>query len=341
MAHNTNENDKLLRDRIRDVVLKFCGPGSSLKAPEEYKLVFSFDDYEYSTIFEVDYDGFRNGCLKIRCNIEDYPSEIYSYITSNSPGKKCFKPMLKDNLPPDVKQTDVLQVLISKLKFIYLNTKSIKLTDNARVFNYGLISEWRLLRDEPSIYEKYGYTSEHFNSFRDKIKIIKWQRIKDYIIPRTGKTLEDMWNIVFKEIDPPSDTETIPLFMRRISLDNIEKSLTNVPKFKTEEEEHKYIKKWIRVSSYDLIEKKTFLNFIIDALESIGVSPPKENMTLTLQSNSELWKHWNSRLVFRSFDRIMEGGKRSKCNVHHRRKTIRKTTYTPKKNTRSKNNKSK
>lgn len=326
MARNTRNAEKAIGDQIRKIALQFFDPEFKTKEAEKYKLVFSFDNYEYSTIFTFDSDGIRNGCIKIEYDNPDYYRDISSHIDSNSSNKRCFTPMLKNNLPPGVKQTDILQVLMSKLKFIYLNKDSITLIDNAHIYNpetkifsNTLLSEWRLLRDEPSIYEKYGYISPRFNMFRRNIRTIEWQSIKDYVIPRMDKTLEDIWKEFFGDIGAPSAGEKIPSLMRRLSFKNVEDALISVPCYEVEME-HMLVKMMIRMESNMekerercLMRKKTIVHFIFDALkEKKGITPPIYNMRLTLHNNSELWQNWNARLVFLSFEQVINGGKRSK-----------------------------
>jgi hypothetical protein len=319
-------------------------------SPAEYKLTFTFDDREYSTIFTISKNGFTNKCIGV-----DYfqynESTVSSYIGSNSSDLKCFTPVLsKENLPPDVTQTDILQVLISKLKFIYLGTDTISLIDDASIPNPKTgekfnerFSKWRLLRGEPTLYEKYGYitsdresdyteNSPHpdldLDQYRSEISKLTWKDIKDYKIhPRIDETLESIW---MKQYKLPSPDQTIPTFMKGLSLEDLENLLIEIPRFETEEEEAIERKELERIGIspefQHLTHAYTIVGIIINILEKEkGIVFP--GLVLMLNKDSKKWASWNRRLVLRSFDLIGIGGGRRRPTHKRRRLDRRCRTY--------------
>jgi hypothetical protein len=323
---------------------------SYYKTPEEpsakYKLTFTFDDREYSTIFTFSEDGFTNGCIGVDYNPYD-ESDISSFIKSNSLDMKCFTPVLsKDNLPRDVTQTDILQVLISKLKFIYLGSNTISLINDAYVPNPKTgkrfteqFSKWRLLRSEPTLYEKYGYIISHkasnFNEnsprpdldldeYRSKLSELTWKDIKDdKIHPRIDETLESIW---MKQYEPPLPNETIPTFMKRLSLEDLEKLRIEIPQFKTVEDElierEKLERQGILPEFQHLTYKYTIVGVIMNILEKRGIVFP--GLVLMLHKYSEKWNNWNRRLVLRSFDPILGKGGNRRLRTYKRRRLYRR-----------------
>lgn len=295
--------DAEIIDYIHQITSRFFSPERN-KETFKYNLTFTFDDSKYSTVFLFDNQGITNGCVEITYEDPDSPNDISSSIKSNSSLKKCFTPILsKDSLPHGVTQTDLLQVLISKLKFGYLRKPVISLIDNARVPNpvngqmyKTMLSEWRLLRNEPSMYEKYGYTSSSFDLLRLRIRDVTWKDIKDSEIPHTGKTLMNIWSEIYGST--PKDDESIPAFMMRLSMADVEKSLTTVQ------------------SNTETRTMKTIVHIIYDILKNRGIHLPSKR--LHLKNNSDVWKTWNARLLFRSLEPVAVAGAR------HRRHTRRR-----------------
>lgn len=318
-----------------------------LNSSAKYRLVFTFDDREYSTVFTISKDRFTNGCIGVNYNSYDEEG-ISSFIGSNSSDLKCFTPVLsKETLPREVTQTDILQVLISKLKFIYLGTDTISLIDDAYVPNPTTgkrfteqFSKWRLLRGEPTLYEKYGYiTSDResdytensprpnldLDAYRSQLSKVTWKDIKDdKIHPRIDETLESIWA---KQYELPSPDQTIPVFMKRLTLEDLEKLLVEIPRFETEEEEA-IERKELESGGIPphLTYTNTIVGVIMNILEKRGIVFP--GLVLMLHKDSEKWASWNRRLVLRSFDRVFgKGGSRGRRTHKRRRLNKRYRTY--------------
>jgi hypothetical protein len=191
----------------------------SPKITKTYKLIFTFDNKEYLTFLTFKKDKVYNNCIRIR-----YNATIGSKISSNTAEKQCFAPMLKTDLPKGVTQTDILQVLTTKLKFIlFANKASTRpipkgvipvsrgpITEETELLDMAQLqkssdetyvagfSAWRLLNGLSPIYEKYGYVSEDSNNVQKLLKTLTWGSIKDKpIFPQVTK--EDIAKHAFDE----------------------------------------------------------------------------------------------------------------------------------------------
>jgi hypothetical protein len=274
-----------------------------------YTLTFTFDGKKYSTNFIFSTTGFTNGCIIIDYGEDDY---ITSKIESNSDTKKCFNPMLKSKhgLPEGVSQTDILQVLMTKLKFILLDFPETSSLINAAVLSnpetgklYSTpFSLWKLLRGEKSLYGKYGYSSDPFFWISNHATRKTWGEIKDNEVAvyglrkngTTNKTIEDIWNEFYSDKGPIKDTETVADVMKRLTYEDTEKSV-------------KY--------------GESIVHAIIDSFRIKGTK--SRTFRLSIRQDSEIWQGWNERLKIVSFEKVTEGGTRNKTRRH--RKRIRKT----------------
>lgn len=340
MAAGVGDTESAIAAQIREITSQYVGP-EGRQDTREFKLIFTFDDREFSTVFKFKNNGISNGCIDIDINYESSETayDIASYIRKNTPERACFSPTLSpETLPPGVSQTDVLQVMMSKLKFMYLGQTIISLEDHAKLVNpktgevyKTFISQYRLLRDEPTLYEKYGYKSAPFNRVRDVVRKTKWGDISHYIIPRTGKTLEDMWAQTFgygvhyeddsndegEEIGLPNPEDTIPTVMRRLTLDNVEESVTRVPHYHKEADEQAHRNRMraagFNEDRFEYTEEKTIVVLIFNALAALkGLMFPSR--TLRLHKTSPIWQAWDARLQFRSLEeaRALGGARRSR-----------------------------
>ena len=109
-----------------------------------------------------------------------------SQIHTDNETKNCFDPPLtKTTIPHGFKQTDILQVFLTKLKL--LQTDDVFLLDAAKIeimpsIELTYLSVWRLLRGEKGIYEKYGYLSPIYTrSFIDSIMEYKQDKYRTLI----------------------------------------------------------------------------------------------------------------------------------------------------------------
>jgi hypothetical protein len=224
---------------------------------------------------------------------------------------------------------------MTKLKFAILNTKDrISLFDTARLINpltgtqyTAPFSLWKVLRGEPSIYEKYGYTSVAFDTYRAAAGGITWDKIKKGIVhPRTGMSLEQLWAYAYPE-KPISDHMTIKNVMKTIAYEETERSVIEVPLYSEELEAQ--IRKIYEAGEEDPSTiSYTYKTSIVDQiLVSIIKNAGVRNFgTIELQVNKSnpIWQHWNSRLKIISFDPVLSGGRK---HVTYRRRYTRRIKY--------------
>lgn len=293
--------------------------------PESYILRFTIhnldgsDIREFRTKFRLALDAgeieFSNGCI----SLVDLAA-FSSAIKRNTPETRCFDPILsRESLPTGISPTDVLQVLSTKLKFTALKKrKTFTISDVARLENVATgkpfktpISRWRIVRGEPTLYEKYGYTSDELNTFRTVVQTTPWSAIMDQQF--LGQSLDEIATKYYPGIFQPD--VSIANCMKRVSLEDTERFST---------------------PSQVIGISRTIVTLIIDALTRIGHSAPK--FELTVSRDSEVWKAWDARLQFVSFEREEDvakegatgGGsaasrrqKRTRRNMSRHRKTRR------------------
>ena len=214
------------------------------KPSENYTLTFTFEGIdettkEYSTIFKFTYSGITNNCITISYKLddidEDDSTQVSSMIRSNSDKSHCFTPSIniKDNLPTGIKQTDILQVLNTKLKILILGSdKDVTLADAAIVKDSknGRISVplsyWRVVRGEEPIYAKYGYWNENFFVISRFARERRWS---EYI----GDENKNIDNLLKKEYPDITieKTDTISKVMKKMGekqTDNMSKIVMDV-----------------------------------------------------------------------------------------------------------------
>ena len=214
------------------------------KPSENYTLTFTFEGIdettkEYSTIFKFTYSGITNNCITISYKLddidEDDSTQVSSMIRSNSDKSHCFTPSIniKDNLPTGIKQTDILQVLNTKLKILILGSdKDVTLADAAIVKDSknGRISTplsyWRVVRGEEPIYAKYGYWNENFFVISRFARERRWS---EYI----GDENKNIDNLLKKEYPDITieKTDTIAKVMKKMGekqTDNMSKIVMDV-----------------------------------------------------------------------------------------------------------------
>lgn len=291
-AAAVNSNDDLLSqaqffDALREVKQK------KTKLNYPYLLRFTFDGKEFETIFQINYKKYTNeGTITNKCILLDF--EFTSSISANNPEKGCFRPLLTHETLKDISPvtpTDVLQVLSTKLKFAGNPEKKVfTIDDTARVskadggFYQTRISHWRLLRGEPTLYEKYGYmpkrtTGTSFDVYRGAVQSITWGEIMNYET-QTGMTLQAIADANFPEGTFVSD-QSIAECMKKVTL-----AMADA---------------YIQPPFPELyLGAKPFVELIMDALES-EKHLPKPTFVLSVHRDSKTWKAWDRRLVFFSF----------------------------------------
>lgn len=254
----------------------------------QFLLQFILDGtHSFETVFIVDLvsdEGYlSNGCISL--NLSSYSD---SFINKNSPIKKCFTPVLElDVLPTGLTPTDVLQTLSTKLKFAIFPERSVlMIADVAKITNPKTkrqfttkISLWRLLRGEPTLYEKYGYNSPVLNSFRERAIIIPWKEISGFVTGN-GTTLHSIVEEHFPSLFLPN--KSIQDCMKELTLEDTEK--------------------FIQLSTIPFQPPKTIVELIMDALAKKSREFLIASISLQLSRDSPVWKEWDTRLQFTKFE---------------------------------------
>lgn len=301
-------------DSIEDNIKSIFHEQIMKEEPLRYKLTFRIDEKIYETIFSFSDAGVTNNCIELT-----YWGELLqSSLKSNSPSKKCFTPILeKVTLPVGITQTDILQVLSTKLKFAIMDAPRLSISDIARLPNpvtNSLIitpfSMWRLLRGEDTLYEKYGYTHPLLSPARETIKSLKWTTIRDSPVfqdatPPPGQTLQQLVDSVFPGLF--DDNMSIAENMKKIPYIETDKLIVKHPSPSKREKIYR--------ESPPFGMKYTLPYLIMESLYIGGYIPFLRIPELTVERTSEIWKKWNSRLQFISFERVMAGGRRRLLNM--------------------------
>jgi hypothetical protein len=263
----------------------------NFKPSEKYKLRFTFEGTdnktkEYSTNFKFNYSGITNNCITISYKNDIDATEVSSMIQSNTRSRNCFTPNLyiEGNLPKDITQTDILQVLNTKLKIILrYPDEDITLTDAAAVKDSEDVrisapfSNWRVVRGEKPIYAKYGYESEEFYIISRFARENHWRRIEDK--EYKGKKIKDLWIAVYPCVEIGYE-DSIAAVMKKMGDRQSEKS-----------------------SEIVMAVFKTIINELASSSHS-GYSRMFPNITaiFTLNKDSSEWKKWDKLLKIKSFE---------------------------------------
>lgn len=250
------------------------------KSAGAYKLRFTIDGVSVETIFHFlpEEHQVSNGCVSVG-------TSLHSSLSSNSPTKGCFSPTLsKETLPSGITQTDVLQTLSTKLKFILRpDTEEVSISDVAKLLNpaTGLkyassFSLWRLLRGEPTIYEKYGYTAPSLDAMRETIGRATWDDVKAYKI--FGR--EPLEAFVAREYSGHfEDGKPISASMKEISYEDAN-----------------------RITVRHIIPTLGNLTIIDLLLYALGFTRGMPG--LSVHRDSPIWQSWDTRLLFISFEEM-------------------------------------
>jgi len=268
-------------------------PKREYSRTERFKLSFTFDKKEYTTMFSVlIYPNspkikILNNCLKIYIRPDILEG---SEISSNRGEESCFEPRLvsdRRNKPGlRVSSTDILQTLKTKLAFcLSPGIDSIPLIDKARIGRIE-ISKFNILRGKPAIYEKYGYHSESMDIVRGVINGLTWgtlgDNMKQIILDAINKS------IIFEPRPLPFEPDT---------------PLTDIMKMISLESENTYT---YYTNPSSIIFNSIFMNIEHD-------EDYEEAMhTYILKKEDPIWKSWDSRLLFTGFEIITSAGSRSR-----------------------------
>jgi len=221
-----NTIEKAIQDKFKE----------NFKPSKNYTLRFTFEGTdnaikEYSTNFKFTYSGITNKCITISYTNDNDATDVLSLIESDSNYRQCFSPKLhiEGNLPTGITQTDILQVLNTKLKFIVrAPAEDIALMDSAAVKDpitkatiSAPFSNWRVVRGEKPMYAKYGYYSEPFDIISKFAKDNHWSRIE--LANYKGKTIHDLWIAVYPCVKL-EDRATIATVMKQMEDHQSEKS---------------------------------------------------------------------------------------------------------------------
>lgn len=283
------------RETIQDFISK------PLRTKEIYALTFAFDDKVYQINFNIiKYDAnivINNKCLTLSyllkeclnintASISDNSSPIntnksvsyapiYSSIKKNTPANMCFSPVLSpETLPGGVSQTDILQVLSTKLKSIIVKDKIIKITDVASINDSVLyFSLWRLLRGEPSLYEKYGYVSKKFNTVKETAKRIPYE-----ITARNPLLYDDLHAYFPYVFNFANNKRSIAELMKNIPYDSV------------------------NVSNVNCITDLFHFIASISGFPTL-LTTAYDNLTLNTKT-SKIWREWNRRITLLNWVRI-------------------------------------
>lgn len=261
------------------------------KPSENYKITFTFEGTdnetkEYSTIFKFSYSGITNNCITISYKLDDIDdddsTQVSSMIRSNSDKSHCFTPSIniKANLPTGITQTDILQVLNTKLKILILGPdKDVTLADAAIVKDSrngkisAPLSYWRVVRGEEPIYAKYAYWNK---DFFDISRFARERRWSEYI----GD--ENIDNLLKKEYpDITIDKkDTIAKVMKKMG----EKQTENMSK--------------IVMDVFNKITYKMAEIYNNSRLRWLGIP------TYILIKTDRRWQNWNKLLKIVSFEQV-------------------------------------
>lgn len=267
----------MVESRIRDAFDKL----KKDKSVHSYELRFIIDGKEFKTLFHgVPTDHhLTNGCVSIGTTLE-------SSLSANSPAKGCFTPTLsKETLPSSLSPTDILQTLSTKLKFAVRPDKpEMVISDVARLVNPATgekypssFSLWRLLRGEPTIYEKYGYMSPELEGMRARIDAATWRDVKGFMI--FGRESLEAFVVRNKYSKHFEDDKLITDSMKGISYEDANR--VTVP------------------HALPVRGPVTIIDLLANALGLKGGMPG-----LSVHRGSSVWRDWDARLLFISFEEV-------------------------------------
>ena len=307
------------------------------KPSENYKLTFTFEGTdntikEYSTIFKFSYSGITNNCITISYKLDnihdDDSTQVSSMIRSNSMYARCFTPSIniKDNLPTGRTQTDILQVLNTKLKILILGPdKELTLADAAIVKDSrngrisAPLSYWRVVRGEEPIYAKYGYWNKDFD---DISKFARERRWSEYI---GDETIDNLLKKEYPDItiDKKDTIATVIKKMGEKQTDNMSKIVMDVFNkitYKMAEIYDDSRLRWLGVPTYILIKTSPRWQNWDKLLKIVSF----EQVKLDNSSNNETITNNNGNTKPNSNNTISTGGSRVRRTRRKYKKVLHK-----------------
>ena len=308
---------------------------------DEYKLTFTIAGKVYSTILHIksstNIEETRNDftvtiygkikswfyiCLDIKVvtHYLEYiePEEYYknhydTYIHANTPGRKCFDPVLVSNRNnPDpasrVTSTDVLMILKTKLQYLIPHAKTIPVTliDVAEK-HYVRLSLFNLLRKKDPIYKKYGFEYTTIAPFLAILPNVTWGEIRtEEVRKNPSYTFEEAVQDMLKETFP--DSTLLQDILSRIS-------------FNQEDSFNQGLYEYAKTETMKLAEfSRTIVKILCKKYELPELD---EELVAVHNPESPEWKAASDRLKFVSFEPNKAGGKHSRKtrNKRYKRKT--------------------
>jgi hypothetical protein len=218
-----------ISDAIRDTV-------RNVKHKEnlQFQLQFTMFGIPYKTEFSVTrYDDsifLKSLCVHVFMHSDRTNSGI---LANTNPLRPCFDPPLKTIQEPiRMTATDVLQTLKTKLTLLFQT--HIEITDVATVDGVP-ISFFKLVRGEPSLYEKYGYEHPSLDVLRERIAQTTWGDVKHGL---KDKSIVEVIESFSKEF-PDLDSHPVQTILKRVPFEKEKeykmsrKILFDVFKFRT------------------------------------------------------------------------------------------------------------
>jgi hypothetical protein len=209
---SASATSSLLEDKFREAILFPLTDGF-----KKIKLGFTYNGIPFTTEFNVlrakipessTYDSLvtkiENGCVEIGFTINNIPKiqkeenkkmnnevkeltafALESEISGNTSEKKCFSPILEKS--ERIKQTDVLQVLKTKLARLVPLREPITLVDIMTVRDV-YVSTNKILRGGDGVYERYGYVGiPQLYALKEFIRTLEWKDLpsdlQEFILP--------------------------------------------------------------------------------------------------------------------------------------------------------------
>jgi len=264
---------------------------------KKYNIRFFYGGKEYDTVFKLkSFMGgrrgrcstltFYNDCfyLNYYCNYGYYEHKIQADTESS-----CFVPPLEGS------QLDVLRILSLKLSLANPFSRKISASNVAKKGDVR-ISMAKMLRGEPTLYERYGYVNPLLTETLEKIKTYQF-----HVLP------EELQEIIRQVIRERSGEE-IPEDALLVDV---------MKKIGKEDEKTELLKTYpFEERIYGL--KKTISNVVYQTLvNSQGLT---NDFTLNFIEDSPEWDHMKKRLYILSIDEIPTGGKRRTRHTRRNKK---------------------
>jgi hypothetical protein len=207
------------------------------RTPKKIQITFRANGINYEGVFDLNYNVsqliFTNPCSYLQYTYgKNYPYS--TRINANRYKEACFMPRL---VGPSA---DVLQILSTKLRLQIPEHAPITIIDEAEKDGV-YISKAKLIRGEPTIYEKYGYVTGEFKRYgyvKGQIDYIKEQLqtlkvdilsddVKNLLEEKAGLPFNDNMLIinVMRRIKPANEKIDDSLYISNLIYDEIHKYL--------------------------------------------------------------------------------------------------------------------